>query len=58
MGVNPWVAARSEELYGPSAAEFRPERWLSMSREERTRVGQYTDPVNGQAFVHSLTLSE
>ncbi len=39
VGVNPWVLGRSKELYGLDANMFNPGRWLSMSREERIRVG-------------------
>ena len=28
VGVNPWVAARDEEVYGEDSGIFRPERWL------------------------------
>lgn len=41
VGVNPWVMGRSTELYGPDAEEFKPERWLSISRVERTKIDNY-----------------
>lgn len=28
VGMNPWVAARDNSVYGMDACEFRPERWL------------------------------
>lgn len=29
VGVNPWVVARDESVYGHDAYEYRPERWLN-----------------------------
>lgn len=31
VGMNPWVAARDESVYGDDAYTFRPERWLDAS---------------------------
>jgi cytochrome P450 len=33
VGINPWIAARDQSVYGADAAEFRPERWLEASSE-------------------------
>lgn len=37
ISCNPWVLARDTNLYGPDAAEFRPERWL----EDADRAKDY-----------------
>lgn len=34
VGVNPWVAARSKEVYGMDADVFRPDRWLDADPEQ------------------------
>ncbi|KAL6251440.1 hypothetical protein RBB50_001649 [Rhinocladiella similis] len=34
VGMNPWVAARNREVYGPDADIFRPERWLEATPEQ------------------------
>ena len=34
VGANPWVAARSKEIYGEDVGTFRPERWLEADEEE------------------------
>lgn len=31
VGVNPWVAHRNHQVWGPDAEIFRPERWLESS---------------------------
>ncbi|RSM08509.1 hypothetical protein CDV31_008146 [Fusarium ambrosium] len=35
IGMNPWVAARNQQVYGPDSNIFRPERWLEASPEQR-----------------------
>jgi cytochrome P450 len=34
VGINPWVVALDESVYGQDAREFRPGRWLEASAEE------------------------
>lgn len=33
---SPWAMARSERIWGPDAKTFRPDRWLSADKRERT----------------------
>ncbi len=34
IGMNPWVAARDETVYGSDAGTFRPERWVEQGEEK------------------------
>lgn len=34
VGVNPWVAHRNHQVWGPDAEVFRPERWLESSEHQ------------------------
>lgn len=34
VGVNPAVVHYDTDIYGPDAANFRPERWLESSEEQ------------------------
>ena len=34
VGINPWVVARDNEVYGKDSEEFRPERWLTAGEQQ------------------------
>ena len=36
VGMNPYVAHYNKDVFGPDAAEFRPERWLKSHTDEET----------------------
>ncbi|KAG8159162.1 hypothetical protein KVR01_010823 [Diaporthe batatas] len=40
VGVNAWVLHRSEEVFGKDVNEFRPERWLEATQEERLEMNR------------------
>ncbi|KAI9677969.1 MAG: hypothetical protein M1822_008077 [Bathelium mastoideum] len=33
VGMNPWVVNRNEDVFGPDADQFKPERWLRQENE-------------------------
>lgn len=35
VGINPWVIHNNKSIFGPDAHVFRPERWLTVNKEER-----------------------
>jgi cytochrome P450 len=37
VGVNSWVAHANDEVFGPDAETFRPERWLE-SKEKASNM--------------------
>lgn len=41
VGINPWVIHRNTSIFGPDAAQFRPERWLTPDLEERTNLERH-----------------
>lgn len=47
VGVNPWVAHRNEDVFGPDAAVFRPERWLEADEKAKARMESYFLAVSG-----------
>ncbi|KAJ5540493.1 cytochrome P450 [Penicillium frequentans] len=38
VGCNAWTVHRDEEVFGPGASEFRPERWAEASLEKRRNM--------------------
>lgn len=44
VSVSPWVIHHSEEIWGPDAREFRPERWLDEAKS--AALDKYWIPVS------------
>lgn len=44
VGINPWVAHRNKNVFGPDAGDFRPERWLEASPQQATMMERYWMP--------------
>lgn len=40
VGVNSWVAHYNEDIFGPDAAEFRPERWIDNTKESLKEMNE------------------
>jgi cytochrome P450 len=38
VGMNPKQLGRSESIFGPDTEEYRPERWLTASKEQRSEM--------------------
>ncbi|CEI60005.1 unnamed protein product [Fusarium venenatum] len=38
VGCSPWVIHQNQEVYGPDAADFRPERWIESTPEQRKKM--------------------
>lgn len=45
VGLNTWVAHYNEDVFGPDAKVFRPERWIENDEEEIKRMDAYYLPV-------------
>ena len=41
VGVNAWVIHQNEEIFGPDAASFNPERWLNISDEQLSQMKRH-----------------
>jgi len=41
VGINSWVAHANEDVFGPDAALFRPERWLEEPEVVRKRESYF-----------------
>lgn len=52
VGINPWVAHRNE-VWGPDADEFKPERWLESSEEKLREMNNHYIPFG--LYVSPLT---
>jgi cytochrome P450 len=48
IGISMWCISRNEEIFGPDAGVFRPERW--MESEEKTRYYDKVDTVFGAGY--------
>jgi cytochrome P450 len=40
VGINPWVLHQNEDIFGPDAAAFRPERWLTEDQSRKSQMEQ------------------
>ncbi|KAH8897658.1 cytochrome P450 [Thozetella sp. PMI_491] len=48
--ISPWAIQRSPEIWGPDAAEFRPERWITDGKPNQT--GQAASNYQFLTFLH------
>lgn len=39
VGINPWVLNRDKSVYGEDADEYRPERWIGLTDEQKGQFG-------------------
>lgn len=64
VGLNTWCAHYNEDVFGPDAKEFRPERWLEAERkgsEHLKQMDNYYLPVSNTSWLltfHKLTLKQ
>ncbi|PLB52502.1 cytochrome protein [Aspergillus steynii IBT 23096] len=49
VGVNSWVIHYNEEVFGPDAAEFKPERWLENDKDKLSFMEQNFIPFGSGA---------
>ncbi|TAQ84790.1 hypothetical protein B7494_g6894 [Chlorociboria aeruginascens] len=42
VGINPWVLNRDKSVYGDDADEYKPERWIGLTDEEKGRFDRYS----------------
>lgn len=47
LSINPYVLQTSKELWGPDAAEFKPDRWLG---PDAATLDKYFCPVSDLLF--------
>lgn len=57
VGISPYMANRDKETFGNDADEWRPERWLGLSHEDRRRLESslLTVSLNFVYVRHALT---
>lgn len=48
----PWAINRSEKFWGPTAAEFRPERWIDKETGRANNTGGAASNYNILTFLH------
>ncbi|WYZ42238.1 hypothetical protein EsH8_V_001133 [Colletotrichum jinshuiense] len=41
VGINAWIAHHNKEVFGHDADEFRPERWIDSSKEQKSAMESY-----------------
>lgn len=41
VGINAWIAHHNKEVFGHDADDFRPERWIDSSKEQKSAMESY-----------------
>lgn len=52
MYLSPWATNRSPALWGPSAAEFVPERWMDEQTGKPNNIGGVKSNYSNLTFLH------
>lgn len=49
VGVNAWVLHFDKDIFGQDADQFRPERWLDSSEEQKQEMRRFVFAVSGHS---------